>query len=255
MADAAMSPVEQAQQSAPLPVQVTSTMLRNKTNRKTFLTAAPNELPGRIVFDNAPSRRASAFAPRLIPPSERTNLPLNLLITSVDVEADLWPKRRNKQKQNYLSFTQDRRREQDNAFPQLSYGDDEEEDITDAAPKARAYATAIVPEVPLEMRFPNLQCVLAPPPIGTVLAWKELGINPTTLTPEMLTHSGSVVLIDAAAQSVKLLVSNASVAFGDTAQVEEEGDIAAPEEEEEEVEEKVVPLAEIVGRDDWRVVV
>ncbi|KAH7101148.1 hypothetical protein BKA62DRAFT_757542 [Auriculariales sp. MPI-PUGE-AT-0066] len=244
-----------APKPAALPVQITSTMLRNKTNRKSFLSDAPKELPTKITFGGTHtpqgSRRTSVAVPRLVPLSERNNLPQNLFVTSVDVEADLWPKRKRKKQPDHFSFTRDHREEQEQQeeFPQLSYG--EELDITDAAPAARPRAA--VPEISLEVKWPTLKRVIAPPPVGTMLAWQELGINPTTLSPEMLIQTGTVVSLDAVAQVVRLSITRADIAFGATLQLDDEADIGEVEDRDE-IEERDIPLADMVGQDAWRVV-
>ncbi|KAG8995774.1 hypothetical protein FRB93_001056 [Tulasnella sp. JGI-2019a] len=83
------------------------TSLKNSNKRKGFKERQAGRKPERIVFaDGAPApldlgapstptlsrsqSRNNLQLPRLVPPSERTDLPHNLLVTSVDVEADLW---------------------------------------------------------------------------------------------------------------------------------------------------------------------
>ncbi|KAG8888471.1 hypothetical protein FRB98_007600 [Tulasnella sp. 332] len=79
------------------------TSLKNSNKRKGFKDRQAGRHPERIVFDDSganaaivpPTLALSRFKsqpnlPQLIPPSERTDLPRNLFVTSVDVEADLW---------------------------------------------------------------------------------------------------------------------------------------------------------------------
>lgn len=79
------------------------TSLKNSNKRKGFKDRQAGRRPERIVFEDlgpgattTPSTPAVSRSqsrtnlPRLIPPSERTDLPHNLFVTSVDVEADLW---------------------------------------------------------------------------------------------------------------------------------------------------------------------
>jgi hypothetical protein len=61
--------------------------LRNKNKRRKFKDTAG--VPSRITFqDNV---AGPSPPPRLVPPSERDQLPPGLFVTSVDVEADMWP--------------------------------------------------------------------------------------------------------------------------------------------------------------------
>jgi hypothetical protein len=61
--------------------------LKNKNKRRGFKDTAG--IPSRITFqDNA---AYPSPPPRLVPPSERDQLPPRLFVTSVDVEADVWP--------------------------------------------------------------------------------------------------------------------------------------------------------------------
>jgi hypothetical protein len=61
--------------------------LRNKNKRRGFKNTAG--MPSRITFqDNVADSKPP---PRLVPPSERDQLPPRLFVTSVDVEADIWP--------------------------------------------------------------------------------------------------------------------------------------------------------------------
>jgi len=63
--------------------------LKNKNKRRGFKDTA--SVPSHVTFQDddvvAPSQPQ-----RLIPPSERDQLPHRLFVTSVDVEADMWPR-------------------------------------------------------------------------------------------------------------------------------------------------------------------
>ena len=62
--------------------------LKNKNKRRGFKNTS--SVPSRVTFQDdivPPSQ-----PPRLIPPSERDQLPPRLFVTSVDVEAGMWPR-------------------------------------------------------------------------------------------------------------------------------------------------------------------
>ena len=93
--------------SRPEPIAMMS--LSNKNKRRGFKRSMAESRPNRIVFDTEDSTPIAAspvsglsrpasrsHLPRLIPPSEKQDLgllPPNLFVTSVDVEAGLWPRR------------------------------------------------------------------------------------------------------------------------------------------------------------------
>jgi hypothetical protein len=72
--------------------------LSNKNKRRGFKGAMGQNVPEKIVF-TFPAVEETPIArvlPRLIPPSERQNLPSNMLVTSVDVEEGLHSKKKRK---------------------------------------------------------------------------------------------------------------------------------------------------------------
>lgn len=83
------------------------TSLKNSNKRKGFKERQAGRMPQKIVFEHGdsqgttrldvpvtpirqPSTSQPQNLPRLVPPSERSDLPDNIVVTSVDVEADLW---------------------------------------------------------------------------------------------------------------------------------------------------------------------
>ncbi|KZV86418.1 hypothetical protein EXIGLDRAFT_774635 [Exidia glandulosa HHB12029] len=212
--------------AAALPVQVTAMMLRNKGKRKSFLTSGPDatNTPSRIVFPTSDSPATAQKLPRLVPPSERDDLPANVLVTSVDVEADLWGKR-------------NRRRSARFSEP-APYVEEEEAEVV----FVKGSAKAVAPAPALDIKWPMLARILSSPAVGAMLAWQTLDINPATLSPEMMIRTGNVVAVNADAGTVQLAVTRAEVAFG----------AALTDEEEEEIEELEVSLADILDKDDWR---
>lgn len=89
--------------------------LKNKNKRRGFKNAA--SMPSRFTFsDNGVAPNPPST---LVPPSERDHLPQRLFVTSVDVEADMWP-RDNPQ-------TWDRKRKK---IQRDAYGQEDEANIT-----------------------------------------------------------------------------------------------------------------------------
>lgn len=103
-----------------IPPTIMMASLSNKNKRKGFKQAMASVLPKKIVFaapdadepepaplpfQAASSSEVAAAAPnifpRLIPPSEKQQngqIPANMIVTSIDVEAGLYPERKNKGK-------------------------------------------------------------------------------------------------------------------------------------------------------------
>ncbi|KAH7888182.1 hypothetical protein F5I97DRAFT_1805330 [Phlebopus sp. FC_14] len=194
-----------------------SLSLRNKNKAKNFRALMNKPLPPKIIFSDleneastsatpipqipqAPESSASVqrTLPPLVPPSSRPSLPTNLFVTSIDVEAGL---RRSKKKQK-----NDR-----NGDVLLDYGDEadpgskQDEDST-----AKTYASELDPEA-LELfanqnwsDLPRITEEQAIP--NRIVAYKVLGINPTTFTPEYLLTLAEVVALKVDLTDKKLVV-------------------------------------------------
>ncbi|KAI0676658.1 hypothetical protein C8Q78DRAFT_1073437 [Trametes maxima] len=232
--------------------------LQNKNKRRGFKDALTQGVPPKIVFPDATNaeqptmdvdqdaqiveaalqlrpgpqeaatpRRAQ---PRLIPPSEkqeRGQVPANIFVTSVDVEEGLWPtKGKNKKKKKAQAEKTWDYGEEDTFAGGLPY-----DDVPEVAVPANAVAqgdgavAGSTEHAVVAAKWDALRKITdkAQVPPGTTVAWKALGINFTTLTPEMLLHVGRVVTSD------NLLVletfaepGSAEVSFGG-AVAEEEG--------------------------------
>jgi len=161
--------------------------LSNKNKRRGFKNAMGKEVPSKIVFSEqaAPNAngRAQGPIPRLIPPSEKQEkglLPPNVFVTSVDVEEGL---RTVKKPRPVIPST--KRSE----TPPLSGSAGE----TDRAA--------------IESKWDSLGLVgsVTQLPSGTIVGWKALGINPVTITPEVMLHVGTVVSCDENQTTVKIL--------------------------------------------------
>jgi len=144
-------------------------------------------MPSHITFQD--NEVAPSPPTTLVPPSERGQLPPRLFVTSVDVEEDMWPRDND---QNWDRMQKKTQRESygqavgDADIP-LDYGRTPEEDCTasismlDNTALENAWAGA----PPIEEK--------ATLPTGSVVGWQELGINPTTVTPEMMLFPARVV--------------------------------------------------------------
>ncbi|CAL1703768.1 unnamed protein product [Somion occarium] len=142
--------------------------------------------------------------PRLIPPSEKQEnglIPSNMFVTSVDVEEGLRPQKRKKKARAVAEA------EAEVEMDFLDYGEaDQSVDVvtTQRSPERTAVPIQAWTDVALSAaglvdditrQWDNLVKVTDRTQVipGTLLAWKELGINPSTFTPEMLVKVGTVV--------------------------------------------------------------
>ncbi|KAI0073396.1 hypothetical protein K474DRAFT_1710731 [Panus rudis PR-1116 ss-1] len=163
-------------------------------------------LPFAQASDKELVKTSSTSRPRLVPPSEkqdRGELPPNMFVTSVDVEEGMRSQKRKKKK------AQARPTQVTREVENLDYG--EAEEVVDMITTQRS------PETPLsqkqnvnsgganesdwtkvESRWNDLPRITQPSEVvaGLVLAWKELGINPATFSPEMLLNVAKVVSLE-----------------------------------------------------------
>jgi hypothetical protein len=73
-----------------------SANLHNKNKRKGFKQAMEGRPAEKIVFgDSSPNKRTNGYS-YFVPPSEHADLPANIIVTSVDVEEGMWPKKKRK---------------------------------------------------------------------------------------------------------------------------------------------------------------
>ena len=110
----AVEPDEEMQADAPAVPALMSLSLRNKNKAKNFKSLMGKPLPPKIIFGD------EAQITQLIPPSSRSSVPANVIVTSVDVEAD---SRRDKKKRQMA----DKYDEELAADVTLDYGDPEED--------------------------------------------------------------------------------------------------------------------------------
>ncbi|KAF8554969.1 hypothetical protein OG21DRAFT_1484241 [Imleria badia] len=163
----AVEPGEEASQDAQDVPALLSLSLRNKNKAKNFKSLMGKPLPPKIIFGDEGNPM-----PRLIPPSSRSSVPANVIVTSVDVEAGL---HREKKKRKMA----DEYEEELSAEVTLDYGDAEpEEDIERTANKQWATLAKLTRNGVAE---------------GMVVGYKALGIDPVTYTPGQVLTVGRVV--------------------------------------------------------------
>ncbi|EIW81990.1 hypothetical protein CONPUDRAFT_143565 [Coniophora puteana RWD-64-598 SS2] len=193
---------------------------RNKNKKKGFKQSMSRPFPQNIIFSSedirsttptpildseSPLSTAKATTtpplPRLIPPSERTDIPTNILITSIDVEEGLHTrpavgrKRKKTLKQTWghvstpdVSMTLDYGAAEDAPEDQSSFN------LTELT------ATKPTPTPNLDVASIEKRWTVCTPitqraqlRAGCTVGWKALGINPTTCTPELLLSVGTVL--------------------------------------------------------------
>ena len=138
--------------------------LKNKNKRRDFKNTIG--MPSHITFQD--NGVAPSPPPTLIPPSERSQLPPRLFVTSVDVEEDIWPKGND---QNWNRKQKKTQRESygqvvDEADITLDYGKTPEEDQTASVSRLdyTALENAWVNAPPIEEK--------ATLPFGCVVGWQ-----------------------------------------------------------------------------------
>ena len=143
--------------------------LKNKNKRRGFKNTA--SVPSRVTFQDNDVVALSQLQ-RLIPPSERDQLPPRLFVTSVDVEADMWPRdAEQKWDRKQKKFQRDaygHAQEQDDV--KLDYGEIPEESTTiasdlDYAALEKSWATAPVLGVTTALS------------IGSIVGWQVRHIS------------------------------------------------------------------------------
>ncbi|KAL1727445.1 hypothetical protein EV714DRAFT_275583 [Schizophyllum commune] len=159
--------------------------------------ATPSKEAG--TSSKAQANRHQARLPRLVPPSERTDLPPNVFVTSVDVEAG-WEADTSGYQYDTSAYEQSYVEEADDegANIQLSYGDDADpasgtaNASTAAQPSpypalAQSYASATGSQ-PLAS--------LAQLEVGKHVGWTSLELNAATMTPEVMVVIAKVVAVE-----------------------------------------------------------
>lgn len=173
---------------------------------------------------------ATKSMPLLVPPSARPSLPPNLFVTSVDVEAGTQrPKKKRKTRAaaepgRHLAgdFVEDAGREELNVT--LDYGNNEDDGPQEKTSRGQSHGETAPVEVDLSKlersaksnwtQFPKItretQVTLK---VGDVIAYRDLGINPKTFTPEYLTTFARVASVDLTKVVVRPLQPRPEVSF------------------------------------------
>ncbi|KAG2344969.1 hypothetical protein BDR05DRAFT_960940 [Suillus weaverae] len=228
--------------------------LRNKNKKKNFRQLMDKPLPPKIVFaelENAPARAdpPDKLAPagtsnsekvavppvkhaRLIPPSERDDLPSNIFVTSVDVEEGQRSKKKRRSKEQLVTASCDN--ESCTADFTLDYG------LAEVPMTNPGEALHLRAEQQWDL-LPQLTSA-SQVKVDNVVAYKGLAINPMTWTPEMLIKVARVMSLSSTHVTTSTLQRSAQVSFGGLT------DVTEAEEEDE-----TYTWADILSQD-WRVV-
>lgn len=227
--------------------------LRNKNKKKNFRQLMDKPLPPKIVFAELENASVRAEPPdklapagtsssekvamppvkhaRLIPPSERNNLPSNIFVTSVDVEEGKWPKKKQTSKKELGTASYND--ESCTANFSLDYGSAE---VPTANPDEALYLC-------VEQQWDLLPKITSTSqvPVVNIVAYKALAINPMTWTPEMLIKVARVISLSSTHVTISPLQRPVQVSFGGLPDITEAD------------EDEIYTLADILSQD-WRVV-
>ncbi|KAF9518426.1 hypothetical protein BS47DRAFT_1338360 [Hydnum rufescens UP504] len=178
------------------PLSATATPLHpsaiTPSYKKGFRQAMEKTQPMRIVFGDKNGDVANEAAsvvmgdtstaideprplPTLVPPSQRSDLPPNLFVTSVNVEADLWG-------------------------GVHAIGSENVEIHGDTNGEMAVFSPSSVDWDALDSSWPGLP-VVSRFLNGMIVAWQELGIDPATLSPKMMMSLGRVISHDDTSQT------------------------------------------------------
>ncbi|KAI0352789.1 hypothetical protein OH77DRAFT_1459755 [Trametes cingulata] len=210
--------------------------LQNKNKRRGFKNMLSQGVPPKIVFPDASQAAAGSSSeqpsmdvdpdariveavlevqptpqrvqPRLVPPSEKQELgqiPANMFVTSVDVEEGMWPakgknKKKKKKKQAQVEQEAWEYEQEDSFAGGLPYDDVEviQPSAVEVGGHGAAAAEGSTEHAVVAAKWDTLRKITDKEQVqpGATVAWKALGINFATLTPEMLLHVGRVIRAD-----------------------------------------------------------
>jgi len=138
---------------------------------------------------------------RLIPPSERTDLPRNIIVTSIDVEDGMWHKGTRVNGKKNKAKTKSPDRQYSGMFDGYEAGLHKAVDETEFVPTQRS----VQPEPALgeqgwswdtvDRSWENYPLLTSVDLLrkGSTLLWKELALNTETWAPEIMIHAGDVL--------------------------------------------------------------
>ncbi|KAI6119922.1 hypothetical protein EDD16DRAFT_1476933 [Pisolithus croceorrhizus] len=173
---------------------------------------------------------ATISRPPLVPPSARPSLPPNLFVTSVDVTAETQrPKKRKKtratsERANYPVGDLAENTGCDEVPVTLNYGNNEDDGPQEKNLQEQFRRETAPVEVDLNKLEQSAKSNWAQfskitretqvnLKVGDVIAYKDLGINPATFTPEYLTTVVKVASVDLTKVVVRLLQPRREVSF------------------------------------------
>lgn len=167
--------------------------LKNSNKRKGYKDRLNGAQPTKLVFGSSQQAEPEASplpTPALVPPSQRSSLPSNIVVTSIDVEADLWgqPKRRpgGGQKDNRSNGHQSTGRKNGYLDPSQYYpngtantGDDADVELDygtadDILPTTKSTPVGPVNWNAIRTNFKNLSVVAYPATLspGSIVCWE-----------------------------------------------------------------------------------
>ncbi|KAH9928946.1 uncharacterized protein B0H18DRAFT_999521, partial [Fomitopsis serialis] len=160
--------------------------------------AVERTLQEAIPFTNTEDREVLATFSRLVPPSEKQEkglLPANMFVTSVDVEADLPRRKKTKKKRQEPAVDYEEDMAEDIELPYDDPVEAEAAVIPSNGETGSAGSSTTINREEVESNWSSMSKISEASQVtaGMFVAWKELGINPHTFTPEMLLNVGRVV--------------------------------------------------------------
>ncbi|TFK35044.1 hypothetical protein BDQ12DRAFT_326920 [Crucibulum laeve] len=193
--------------------------LGNKNKRRGFKQSLSAPVPQKIVFSDKPvplkesAHEAAAEItrvayPRLVPPSElqdRGELPSNVFVTSVDVEEGMWDKKgkkksKRKEAERYQAgdwageenLNDESYAADEGEVEMLSYGAPDQEPGSAVIQQPgkfnwsraeKSWEQGTLVQNPLEL------------PVDGLVGWMELGLNPLTMSPEIMLSIARVMQV------------------------------------------------------------
>ncbi|KAL1687237.1 hypothetical protein GGG16DRAFT_128124 [Schizophyllum commune] len=143
------------------------------------------------------ANRHQARLPRLVPPSERTDLPPNVFVTSVDVEAG-WEADTSGYQYDTLAFEQTHAADADEegANIQLSYDEPSADATTNTSTAAQHCPYPALAQSYASATGSQPLASLAQLGVGIHVGWTSLELNAATMTPEVMVVIAKVVGVD-----------------------------------------------------------
>ncbi|KAG8799825.1 hypothetical protein FRC20_002077 [Serendipita sp. 405] len=153
-------------------------LTKNSNKRKGFKDSMKGIVSNHRIFENG-NKSLSVVEQKksFVAPSQRSHLPANILVTSVDVEFGVWDRGREDPP---LEVAQISRAKEDHAEYVATQRD---------PPEERSFWETV--EANWET-YPTVQADTSPL-VGTVVIWKDLVLNPRTFTPELVIRAAKIL--------------------------------------------------------------